>query len=72
MSDDLRSGDPQPAKTGGTYTLSAIGLNLLLLAMIAYGYSQSHDLKWAWIAVALPIAYVTLVYIHHWLKARRS
>ncbi len=66
------SDEPQPMKTGGTYTLTAIGLNLLLLAMIAYGYSSSRDLKWAWILVALPIAYVTLVYIRHWVRGWRS
>ena len=62
------SDDQQTEKTGGAYTASAIGLNLVLLAMIAYGYTQSNDLKWAWIMVGIPIAYVTVVYIRHWLK----
>ncbi len=65
---------PQPAgeipqKTGGRYTATAIGLNFLLLAMIAYGYSESRDLKWAWIMVGLPIAVVTITYIRHWFKS---
>jgi hypothetical protein len=58
-----------PQKTGGRYTVTAIGLNVLLLAMIAYGYSESRDLKWAWIMVGIPIAVVTITYIRHWFKS---
>jgi len=69
MSEPSSSGEPPAGgRTGGRYTLSAIGLNVLLLAMIAYGYVQSRDLKWAWIAVAVPIAVVTVTYIRHWFK----
>jgi hypothetical protein len=58
-----------PQKTGGRYTATAIGLNVLLLAMIVYGYTESRDLKWAWILVGIPIAVVTLTYIRHWFKS---
>jgi hypothetical protein len=69
MSEQSPSGEPAATgKTGGRYTLTAIGLNLLLLAMIAYGYVESRDLKWAWITVAVPIAVVTVTYIRHWFK----
>lgn len=64
-----QAGGEAPQKTGGRYTVTAIGLNLLLLAMIAYGYSESRDLKWAWIMVGVPIAFVTVTYIRHWFKS---
>lgn len=65
---DAEDGAPRQAPApGGSTTLYAIGLNLLLLGMIAYGYRQSDDLRWAWVLVAIPIAIVTATYIRHWL-----
>ena len=46
-------------------TMTAILLNLLLLAMIAYGYIQY---MLAWVLVAVPIIVVTATYFRHWLK----
>ena len=45
-------------------------MNLLLLAMISYGYWQSEDYKWAWVLVFIPIAVVTLRYAWHLLTSR--
>lgn len=47
------------------HTAIGVGLNLLLLALITYGFVQSDDWKWAWGLVAVPIFIVTLVYARH-------
>ena len=47
-----------------------ICLNVLLLALIAYGYSRSEDYPWAWLLVGAPITIVTLRYAWHLLKSR--
>ena len=52
------------------HTVIGICLNLLLLALIVYGYCQSEDYRWAWVLVGLPIAIVTLRYARHVLKSR--
>lgn len=64
----LDRGDRAASKAGVSTTAFAIGLNVLLLAMLAYGYTQSKDLRWAWVLVAIPIAAVTVTYIRHWLR----
>ena len=50
------------------HTSIAIGLNVVLLAMIAYGYEQSEDYRWAWALVAVPIVVVTATYVKHWFR----
>ena len=52
------------------HTVIGICLNLLLLALIAYGYSRSEDYPWAWVLVGVPIAVVTLRYAWHLLNSR--
>ena len=59
-------GDPVADK----HTAIGVCLNLLLLALIAYGYSRSEDYRWAWVLVGVPIAIVTLRYAWHLLKSR--
>ena len=43
---------------------------MLLLVLIAYGYYQSEDYRWAWVLVGVPIAIVTLRYVRHLVKYR--
>ena len=52
----------------GSNTSVAIGLNILLLAMIGYGFVQSEDLRWAWVLVGVPIVIVTITYLRHWFS----
>ena len=60
------AGDPVANK----HTAIGVGLNLLLLGMISYGYVQSEDYKWAWVLVFIPIAVVTLRYAWHLVTRR--
>ncbi len=65
----------QPSPPDGTpvanrHTVIGVCLNLLLLALIGYGYARSEDYKWAWVLVGIPIAIVTLRYAWHLLKSR--
>ena len=53
---------------GPSTTLVAIGLNMLLLALIVFGYWQSEGLQWAWVLVGVPIVIVTITYVRHWLR----
>jgi hypothetical protein len=55
---------PKPTR----HTVVAIGLNVLLLALIVYGYVQSETLRWAWVLVGVPILIVTLQYVRHWWR----
>ena len=59
-------GDPVANK----HTAIGVCLNLLLLALIAYGYARSEDYQWAWVLVGIPIAVVTLRYAWHLLTSR--
>ena len=59
-----------PRPVADKHTVIGICLNLLLLALIAYGYSRSEDYRWAWVLVGVPIAIVTLRYALHLLKSR--
>ncbi len=59
-------GDPVANK----HTAIGVCLNLLLLALIGYGYAGSEDYKWAWVLVGVPIAVVTLRYAWHLLTSR--
>ena len=52
------------------HTAVGIGLNLLLLALIGYGYWRSDDWKSGWLLVGVPIAIVTIRYTRHLLKSR--
>ena len=70
MSTEPTLGDTPP--TPNRHTTNAILLNLLLLAMIAYGYYQSETLHWAWVLVAIPIVVVTFTYVRHWLRGGRE
>ena len=56
------------SERGVSTTAVAIGLNILLLAMIVFGYTQSEDLRWAWILVGIPIVIVTATYVRHWFQ----
>jgi hypothetical protein len=47
------------------HTAIGIALNVALLALIAYGFRQSDDYRWAWLLVAVPIVIVTLTYARH-------
>jgi hypothetical protein len=51
------------------HTAIGVGLNLLLLSMICYGYWQSEDLQWAWVLVGIPIAVVTIRYAWHLIRS---
>ena len=52
--------------TGATkHTAIGVVLNLLLLAMISYGYWQSENWKWTWVLVGIPITIVTIRYAWH-------
>jgi tellurite resistance protein TehA-like permease len=57
------SSDAPPPPT--RHTAIGIALNLTLLALIAYGFWQSEDYRWAWLLVAVPILVVTLTYARH-------
>ena len=61
---------PDAAPVANRHTAIGVCLNLLLLALIAYGYAQSDDYKWAWLLVGAPIAIVTLRYAWHLLTSR--
>ena len=61
---------PDGRPVADKHTVIGICLNLLLLALIAYGYSRSEDYRWAWVLVGVPIAIVTLRYARHLLKSR--
>ena len=52
------------------HTAIGVGLNLLLLTMIAYGYWRSDDWKWTWVLVGIPITVVTLRYAWHLVRWR--
>jgi hypothetical protein len=56
----------EPERAAPTrHTAIGVGLNVLLLAMIAYGFWQSDEWRWAWALVALPIIVVTITYARH-------
>jgi tellurite resistance protein TehA-like permease len=61
---------PDANPVANKHTAIGVCLNLLLLAMISYGYWQSEDYKWAWVLVFIPIAVVTLRYAWHLLTSR--
>lgn len=61
------SADPAQSRPN-KHTAMGIALNLLLLAMIAYGFWQSEQWRLAWALVAIPIAVVTVGYIRHWIR----
>ncbi|HJN45654.1 MAG: hypothetical protein CL477_19775 [Acidobacteria bacterium] len=62
---------PDDAEPGSAtkHTAIGVGLNLVLLSMIGYGYWQSEDLQWAWVLVGIPIAVVTLRYAWHLIRS---
>ncbi len=62
---------PEHAAPEGATKHTAIGvaLNLLLLAMIGYGYWRSDDWKWAWVLVGIPITVVTFRYAWHLMQS---
>ena len=61
---------PDGNPVANKHTAIGICLNLVLLALIAYGYFRSEDYKWAWVLVGVPIAVVTVRYTWHLLKPR--
>ena len=61
---------PPDRPVANKHTAIGVCLNLLLLALIAYGYARSEDYQWAWVLVGVPIAIVTLRYARHLLKSR--
>ena len=68
MSKPPRAADTTPV--ANKHTAIGVALNLLLLLMIAYGYWQSEDFKWAWVLVGIPIGVVTLRYAWHLVNTR--
>jgi hypothetical protein len=60
------------APVANKHTAIGVCLNLLLLAMISYGYVQSEDYRWAWVLVFIPISVVTLRYAWHIVVGRRA
>ena len=61
---------PHGRPVADKHTVIGICLNLLLLALIGYGYRQSEDYRWAWVLVGVPIGVVTLRYAWHALTSR--
>ena len=61
---------PDADPVADKHTAIGVCLNLLLLGLIAYGYTRSEDYKWAWVLVGVPIAVVTLRYARHLLTSR--
>ena len=64
--------DVDPPLAATKHTAIGVGLNLLLLGMIGYGYWQSEGLRWAWVLVGVPIGVVTLRYAWHLISASPS
>ncbi len=59
-----------PGERATRHTAVGIGLNLLLLTLIGYGYWRSDDWKSGWVLVGVPIAVVTIRYARHLLNSR--